>query len=103
MKYYIPLFPEHVYHMFTRATGDEKLFRTAANYRFFLFKLKNHILPIAHIYAYCLVPNHFHILVRIRDVTSIKKYFETKKKGKLFSEEAIPDFIMERFSNLLNC
>jgi putative transposase len=100
--YHIPLFPRGLYHMFSRATGSEKLFLSPANYQFFLLGLRKYILPIAHVYAYCLLPNHIHLLVRIKDLPAIKKYFEEKKKGKTFTEEGVPDFLMERFSNLLN-
>jgi putative transposase len=100
--YYIPLFPGGLYHMFSRATGSEKLFRIEGNYKFFLVALRKYILPVAHVYAYCLLPNHIHLLVRIKDLCVIKAYFEAKKKGKLFTEEGVPDFLMERFSNLLN-
>ena len=88
--------------MFSRATGSEKLFLIPGNYQFFLLRLRKYILPIAYVYAYCLLPNHIHLLVRIKELPAIKKYFEEKKKGKIFTEEGVPDFLMERFSNLLN-
>lgn len=34
--------------------------------------LKKHILPIADIYAYCLLKNHFHLLIKIRSFESLK-------------------------------
>ena len=36
------------------------------NYLFFLEKFKKHILPFADILAYCLMPNHFHIMVQVK-------------------------------------
>jgi putative transposase len=67
-----------------------------------LLRLRKYILPIASVYAYCLIPNHFHLLVRTRDLPTIKKHFEKIKRGRQFSEEGVPDFLMERFSNFLN-
>ena len=58
-----PLLPGQYYHIFNHAVGDENLFRQAANYLYFLERYGHYIFPIARTYAYCLMPNHFHILV----------------------------------------
>lgn len=52
------------YHIYNRAVGDEKLFKTDTDYYYFLEKLKRYIIPVAELYVYCLLPNHFHLLIR---------------------------------------
>ena len=61
-----PLQPDTSYHIFNRANGFENVFRTEENFRYFLEKVRLYISPIAETYAYCLMPNHFHLVVRIR-------------------------------------
>ncbi len=61
------------YHIYNKAVGDELLFRTANDYYFFLKKLTRFILPVSNIYAYCLIPNHFHLLLKIKEVEEIDK------------------------------
>ena len=61
-----PLQPDTSYHIFNHANGFENIFRHEANYFFFLEKYWKYISPIAETYAYCLMPNHFHLVVRIR-------------------------------------
>lgn len=58
--------PDTCYHIFNHANGFENVFRNDGNFSFFLEKYRKHISPIAETYAYCLMPNHFHLLVRIR-------------------------------------
>ncbi len=58
--------PNRTYHIFNHANGFENIFTEDENYRFFIDKYKQYILPIAETYAYCLLPNHFHLVVRIR-------------------------------------
>ena len=58
--------PERVFHIFTHANGSENLFREEGNYRYFLKKYAEHIYPVAETFAYCLMPNHLHLMVRIR-------------------------------------
>ncbi len=57
-----------VYHIYSRSINSEKLFVTEDNYQFFLEKWKKLILPWFKVYAYCLVPNHFHFLVKVREL-----------------------------------
>ncbi len=61
--YHIPLLPDHMFHVLSRAVGKEKLFLEDENYRFFLEKYKLHVSPVADTFAYNLLPNHFHFLV----------------------------------------
>ena len=54
----------YTYHIYNRS--NEIVFKTEYNYLFFLEKFKKHIIPFADILAYCLMPNHFHIMVQVR-------------------------------------
>lgn len=100
--YHIPLYPDKTYHIFSRAVGAEKLFNNEENYHFFLLKYKQYVNPIAGTYAFALLPNHFHFLIRIKGEQFIESHFNEKKKLKKFDPALVPDFIMERFSNFLN-
>jgi REP element-mobilizing transposase RayT len=100
--YHIPLLPNGIYHLLSRANGNEKLFRKAENYRFFLARIKKYVLPVADIFSYCLLPNHFHLLAQIKSETEVKEHFFLMKPDKSFQQHLASDFIMERFSNFLN-
>jgi putative transposase len=101
--YHQPLLPNNTYHLFSRAVGSEKLFKDEENYFFFLRKLKQHTDCVCQFYTYSLLPNHFHLLARIKTAEEIVLAFQQVKK-KQFDEKlhVLSDFIMERFSNLLN-
>jgi len=68
-----PLQSDTCYHIFNHANGFENVFREAENYRYFLEKYRLYILPIAETYAWCLMPNHFHLVVRIRKRSVIEQ------------------------------
>ena len=55
------------YHQFNRGNNKEALFREDWNYYYFLELLKKYIFPISDLYAYCLLPTHFHFLLKIKD------------------------------------
>ena len=65
----VPFVPGNIYHIYNHGVGSENLFRKEDNYRYFLQKYAFHVEPIAETFAYCLLPNHFHFLIRIREQT----------------------------------
>jgi len=101
-KYYISLQPNGIYHVFSRANGWEKMFLDEEDYVKFLGKLIGYVLPVADLLGWCLIPNHFHLLVRIREPEIIKCHFRAKKRKANVDDLVIPDFLMKQFSNFLN-
>jgi REP element-mobilizing transposase RayT len=61
------LLADQYYHIFNRGNNGETLFREQRNYPYFLRLYGQYIEPVAETYAYCLLNNHFHFLVRIKD------------------------------------
>jgi putative transposase len=101
--YHIPLMPGEQYHILSRAVGNEKIFMEPDNYSFFISRWIKHITPVADTFAYCLLPNHFHFMVRIKEEPVLEANFlKVKTNSKSYTPECLPEFIMERFSNLLN-
>ena len=48
------------------STAEINFFNNDDNYRYFLKKYIQYIYPVCQTFAYCLMPNHFHFLVRVR-------------------------------------
>jgi putative transposase len=61
-----PIVPGRYYHLYNHANEGFDLFRSKENYSFFLQKYKKYVHPIADTYSYCLMPNHFHFLIRMK-------------------------------------
>jgi REP element-mobilizing transposase RayT len=62
-----PLRCGQYYHIYNRGNSGEILFREGRNYAYYLTLYDKYIQPVAETYAYCLMSNHFHLLVRIKD------------------------------------
>ncbi|MCC6286969.1 MAG: hypothetical protein IT249_03720 [Chitinophagaceae bacterium] len=95
--YHIPLLPGEKYHILSRSVGNEQLFRLEENYRFFIERYRKYISPVADTYSYCLLPNHFHILLKVKEEEAINKF-----TGRLLTTEVFPIIIMQQFSRMLN-
>lgn len=61
----VELIPGYFYHIYNRAVEGALLFREWKNYEFFLEKVTKYLLSEADILAYCLMPNHYHFLIKI--------------------------------------
>jgi putative transposase len=62
-----PLIAGRYYHLYNRGNNKERLFFFKGNYNYFLEKYFQYLNPYVDTYCYCLLPNHFHFLIRIRD------------------------------------
>ncbi len=84
---FVNLEPETFYHIYNRGNNKENIFYKKENYRYFLSKLSDYSMDYFDLYSFCLMPNHFHFLVKI-------------KSRKEISEAAGRDF--PNFKNLEN-
>lgn len=73
-----PLQSESFYHIYNCGIDREKLFKEERNYPYFLQKYATYIEPVASTYAYCLLGNHFHLLIKTRSEIDILNYVMSK-------------------------
>ena len=71
METRIPLLHGNYYHIYNRGNNGIDVFFEPENYYHFLRLYAKYIEPIAETFAWCLMKNHFHILVRIKDKEEI--------------------------------
>lgn len=74
LEHYYTKFEEHkFYHVYNRTVDKQPMFRSDENSRFFLRRYYKYLSPVADTYAYCLLGNHFHILLCVRDLSLFRK------------------------------
>lgn len=56
------------YHVYNRGNNRQPIFYSEENYHYFLKKMRKHLLPHCDMIAWCLMPNHFHWLVKVKEV-----------------------------------
>ena len=59
------------YHICNRGINKEDIFKEERNYAYFLSLMKKYLIPVADIYAYCLMKNHYHLLLRFREQQNV--------------------------------
>jgi putative transposase len=75
-----PLQADCYYHIYNRGINGENIFKEERNYVFFLTKYAQFLSPYISTYAYCLLKNHFHLLIRTHSEATINAAFAINHK-----------------------
>ncbi|MCH2448847.1 MAG: hypothetical protein MK198_01750 [Gracilimonas sp.] len=70
----------HTYHVYNQGNNRENIFFDKENYLYFIEKMKHHLTPHADILAWCLMPNHFHWLIKVKESYPSLPKLENKQK-----------------------
>ena len=70
----VPLEPDKYFHIFNRGNNYENVFYERKNYTFFLQRYKYYLAEHAQTFAYCLMPNHFHLLIKVVSPQMSKRF-----------------------------
>lgn len=75
-----PLLYDTYYHIYNRGNNRENIFIQERNYTHFMNLYAKYIKLISETFAYCLLRNHFHVLVKIKSEEEIIEYRKTLKE-----------------------
>ncbi len=70
--YYPKLEPGQYYHIYNRGNNRENIFLKSENYPYFLQKYDAYLSRVLDTYVYNLLPNHFHLVVRLKQKAEIE-------------------------------
>ena len=72
----------YYYHIYNRGNNQENIFIEDINYEYFIILIKKYLIETCNIYAYCLLPNHFHILFQIKSLSELSEQYKNGSKKK---------------------
>ena len=73
---YLTFCPGEYYHFYNRGVNRGVIYFDDDNYAYFLGNIQRYLVPVANIGAYCLMPNHYHLLVVVVNVFLVLKIIE---------------------------
>lgn len=71
-KNIIPLEADRFYHVYNRGVNSERIFQQDDDYQLFLSIYTHYLTLYVDTYAYCLLHNHFHFLIKVKDDTPMR-------------------------------
>jgi len=107
--YHQDFIPDVVYHIYNRTVSGVNLFTYDEEYTTFMFKYDHYVGFFFETLAYCLIPNHFHYLVKIKPISEIDfSHFSDSKTSaygpyrsqKITLNELIEDQFRRLFSSV---
>lgn len=60
-----------IFHIYNQGNNRQQVFYEDAHYLDFLGRMRKFLLPHVDFLAYCLMPNHFHFLVYVRQIEAV--------------------------------
>lgn len=107
MKNYkpIPLEKGNYYHIYNRGNNGIDVFFDSESYYHFLRLFDRYISPIAETYAWCLLKNHFHILVYIKldnEIDYSKLEYSTVEKPKVLEPSKQFGHLFNAYTQAIN-
>ncbi len=101
MKSFIdPLIENCVFHVYTRGIDRKPIFLSDRHFKSFLRKYERLVSPYVNTYAFCLLDNHFHFLIRIKSKQEIDKLIDLKQQPP--RKVPVGIFVSRKIGNLLN-
>lgn len=94
-----PLLFDTYYHVYNRGNNRENIFLEEKNYEHFFQLYTHYIEPVAETFAYCLLRNHFHLLIRTRTEEECHGRCDTLKVSETFR---VSHLISNQFSRFFN-
>lgn len=107
MKNYkpIPLEKGNYYHVYNRGNNGIDVFFDSESYYYFLKLYDRYISPIADTYAWCLLKNHFHVLVYIKldnEIEFNKLEYSTVDKAKVLDPSRQFGYLFNAYTQAIN-
>ncbi len=96
------MIPEERYHLYNHANGRENLFIEDRNYDFFLKRLSDLILPVCKLCSYCLMPNHFHLVLQVRHEEHLRNLWQKTQLSTELTQKQLELKISKSFSNFFS-
>lgn len=67
IKVITPILGGGYYHIFNRGVNKQNVFFNPENFNYFLGLMEKYLSGYVHFLAYCLLTNHFHLIIKVHD------------------------------------
>ena len=97
--------PDKYYHIFNRGINGDVIFKSDHNKNFFLQKITQLLVPVCDLYSYCLLSNHFHLLIKVKSEKELNLFAKTQLNNITKAEKglhSLQNIFSKQFSRVFN-
>lgn len=100
INYWHEYLPDAFYHIYNRSSHSNNIFHDVEDYNFFINRYKKYFSNFFDTYAYCLLPNHYHFLIKVKKEKDFRPKLQFVKitntinlylKGEISMNELVED------------
>ncbi|MFA9388359.1 MAG: transposase [Prolixibacteraceae bacterium] len=94
VKTITPILGDRYYHIFNRGSNKQNIFYSPENYVYFLHLMDQFLAGYVDFLAYCLLPNHFHLIIKTKEKLELAILDEVENRSfcrERFSKQIIDD------------
>ncbi len=95
--YYTKFEEDKFYHVYNRSVNRCPMFCNDGNHKYFLKRYDDYLSPVLSTYAYCLLGNHFHLLIRIHNTSDLSTFQKTTNPMNLKPTKSTHDIVSHQF------
>lgn len=98
--YYTRFENDGIYHVYNRTVDRKPMFTSNENYAFFIRQFDKYLSDYVKIYAYNLLGNHFHFMIKVNnltDLTSFEKLSNLKTEKLSNQQKTTHDIVSHQF------
>jgi putative transposase len=85
--------PNSIFHIYNQGNNRERIFFRDENYLYFLRKMRVYLMPNGQLLCYCLMPNHFHWLFYVEQLSVLIPAEENTRDIPVTKERTLNDAI----------
>lgn len=100
-----PIEADHFYHIYNRGINGENIFKSDHNYLFFFNKISEFLVAVCDVYAYCLMSNHFHLLIKIKSDDELESFTKVQNPNADFNVKGLhspQNIFSKQFARIFN-
>lgn len=93
------------YHIYNRGINGENIFKSDHNYLFFFNKISEFLVAVCDVYAYCLMSNHFHLLIKIKSDDELESFTKVQNPNADFNVKGLhspQNIFSKQFARIFN-
>lgn len=94
--------PGCFYHIYNRGINSETVFKEERNYSFFLEKYHLYLSPVVNTFAHCLLGNHFHLLIQVKEPSELDIFSKELKSRHTDGLHSTDFIVSKQFAKLFS-
>ncbi|MFC6244168.1 transposase [Flavobacterium psychroterrae] len=94
--------PDCFYHIYNRGINGNEIFKDQENFMFFIKQFIKYMIDVCEVYSYCLMPNHFHFVIKVKSEKELLLSLSDKNEYKKHGLHSVQNLVSKQISRFIS-